>query len=102
MKTCHQCGSPVKGGNHRCAACRNVCFVVMEDAHKVVATAIREGRLPRLSAVWTACVDCGLRAQQYEHRDYTKPLEVEPVCRKCNHKRGPALPLPAEYFRRAA
>jgi hypothetical protein len=28
----------------------------------------------------------------YEHRDYTKPLQVEPVCRSCNALRGPGKP----------
>lgn len=27
----------------------------------------------------------------YDHRDYTKPLSVEPVCRSCNKLRGPAI-----------
>lgn len=33
------------------------------------------------------CVDCGKRAHVYDHRDYSKPLEVEPVCRRCNSRR---------------
>jgi len=37
------------------------------------------------------CVDCGRRAFCYDHRHYGKPLEFEPVCRTCNHNRGPAL-----------
>ena len=27
-------------------------------------------------------------------RDYSKPLDVAPVCHSCNHKRGPAKPHP--------
>lgn len=38
------------------------------------------------------CVDCGNGATEYEHRDYNKPLAVEPVCRTCNHRRGSAIP----------
>jgi hypothetical protein len=38
-----------------------------------------------------ACADCGKPARDYEHRDYTKPLDVQPVCRSCNVKRGPAF-----------
>jgi hypothetical protein len=37
------------------------------------------------------CVDCGDKASVYDHRDYNKPYEVDPVCRKCNLKRGPGL-----------
>jgi hypothetical protein len=36
------------------------------------------------------CTDCGQQAHGYDHRDYTKPLAVEPVCRSCNWHRGPA------------
>jgi hypothetical protein len=37
------------------------------------------------------CVDCGCRAHVHDHRDYTKPLEVDPVCFSCNSIRGMAL-----------
>lgn len=38
------------------------------------------------------CVDCGAPAVEYDHRDYNKPLVVEPVCRSCNVLRGKAVP----------
>jgi len=41
------------------------------------------------------CVDCGAPATCYDHRDYSKPLDVEPVCWKCNAQRGPAKFSPA-------
>lgn len=55
-----------------------------------VAKAIRSGVLtaPRLFA----CVDCGGQAIEYDHRDYNEPLKVDPVCRSCNLRRGPAIP----------
>ncbi|MFA5633142.1 MAG: hypothetical protein WC997_16665 [Porticoccaceae bacterium] len=31
-------------------------------------------------------------ATDYDHRDYRKPLSVEPVCRRCNLSRGYAIP----------
>ena len=37
------------------------------------------------------CVDCGANATDYDHRDYNKPLDVEPVCRSCNIRRGNAV-----------
>ncbi len=40
----------------------------------------------------TICVDCGKQALVYDHRDYNKPLDVEPVCQSCNIKRGPGIP----------
>ena len=39
------------------------------------------------------CVDCGQRAFHYDHRYYSRPLDVVPVCRTCNHLRGPARDL---------
>lgn len=39
------------------------------------------------------CVDCGKRAFYYDHRYYSRPLDVVPVCRGCNIKRGPARDL---------
>lgn len=44
------------------------------------------------SAAGRKCVDCGRPADRWDHRDYRKPLEVEPVCRSCNWYRARALP----------
>lgn len=59
------------------------------QAHFEVARAIRTGQLkpPREFC----CADCGGVATEYDHRDYSKPLQVEPVCRGCNVRRGPAI-----------
>lgn len=59
------------------------------NPHSEVAKAVRKGLLPKLDGT-IKCVDCGKPAHNYEHRDYAKPLDVSPVCRSCNHKRGPA------------
>lgn len=92
MKACHECGRDIRCG-YRCTQCHRIQFPVMEAAHQSVAQAVREGRLTNLRLCWTACIDCGLRATQYDHRDYMQPLVVDPVCRKCNRLRGPAAPL---------
>lgn len=55
-----------------------------------VAIAIRKGQLRRPSEF--PCTDCGGAALQYDHRDYNKPLDVDPVCRSCNRRRGKAIP----------
>lgn len=49
---------------------------------------VKIGRLQRASEL--NCVDCGDKAEVYDHRDYSKPADVSPVCRKCNYRRGPA------------
>lgn len=51
---------------------------------------VRQGKIPR--ACELLCVDCGKGATDYDHRDYTKPLEVAPTCRSCNRRRGPGYP----------
>ncbi len=66
---------------HSCAAKR---------AGTIVRRAVQSGLLPNLKLIETACRDCGNRATVYDHRDYAKPLDVEPVCYRCNSKRGPA------------
>ena len=59
-----------------------------QKATSLVAKAVKNGLLPHIST--RTCVDCGKPAKHYDHRDYDKPLEVEPVCVKCNSARGPA------------
>lgn len=54
-----------------------------------VFLAVRAGLLPRARLMM--CVDCGNRASVWDHRDYLKPLDVQPVCRPCNKSRGPGL-----------
>lgn len=54
-----------------------------------VSKAIRRGELTR--AAEHRCVDCGKQARDWDHRDYNKPLDVEPVCHRCNILRGPAI-----------
>lgn len=54
-----------------------------------VSNAVKAGKLPHPHT--QKCVDCGRWAQVWDHRDYNKPLDVEPVCRPCNYRRGPAV-----------
>lgn len=60
------------------------------DAHRMVELAVRLGYLKPISEC--QCADCGEPATDYDHRDYNRPLDVDPVCRPCNFKRGPAIP----------
>jgi hypothetical protein len=67
-------------------------FILLQDrAHTAVWRAVMAGRLPNLRRDPTPCVDCGAPSVVYDHRDYGRPLEVEPVCRRCNRLRGPAV-----------
>lgn len=60
-------------------------------AHALVARAVSYGFL--LPATDLDCVDCGAQATAYDHRDYNKPLDVAPVCTRCNLQRGPGIGL---------
>jgi hypothetical protein len=93
-KTCHDCGQEFYGNTsqRRCHDCRYISETVRRRAIGAVGRAVRRGLLPDLRYTNVACVDCGARAEHYDHRDYGKPLAVDPVCRCCNYRRGPAAP----------
>lgn len=59
--------------------------------HGQVARAIRRGELPHPVRDCLKCTDCSGNAIEYDHRDYNQPLAVQPVCRRCNLRRGPAI-----------
>lgn len=69
-----------------CKQCRGSA---KQRAYRQVLAAVRRGDLPQVSSL--SCVDCNEPAQQYDHRDYRKPLDVVAVCRRCNLKRGSAV-----------
>lgn len=58
-------------------------------AQQRVHRAILSGKLPRLDGT-IPCTDCAGPAVAYDHRRYSDPLAVEPVCQSCNLLRGPA------------
>ena len=53
-----------------------------------------------LPASQYSCVDCGKKACCYDHRDYEKPLDVAPVCKSCNTRRGCAINASSEMKQR--
>lgn len=94
-RTCKDCGSDFRPNHNTQVRCWS-CGVSGEyakargRAHSFVYRAVRKGELVDLSLRETACVDCGAVATDYDHRDYSKPLDVAPVCRRCNRARGEA------------
>lgn len=93
---CCACGVEIlrTGGSTgtRCEPCRldfhGERGIAQLEAHAAVRRAIVAGELD--APALHDCADCGNPAEQYDHRDYTKPLAVDPVCRSCNVRRGPA------------
>lgn len=53
-----------------------------------VADAVRYHEIPSPDTL--PCVDCGAQAMEYEHRNYSRPLDIVPICHRCNLRRGPA------------
>jgi hypothetical protein len=98
---CKDCGGALRAYSSipplRCDSCwalnRTNEINIKRPAHKAVALAIRSGLMKKPSE--HSCVDCGEQAQVYDHREYAKPLDVVPVCKKCNIRRGHASDAPA-------
>lgn len=96
---CITCSEPFKGNKGmplRCMRCTHVAERVRNRAYRQVFMARLSGRLPELSVEHIPCVECGSRAQHWDHRDYTKPLDVQPLCRSCNYKAGPGYMSPEQ------
>ena len=96
--TCNRCGDSVDSHiPHLARYCFPCSIKQGEDsklATRAVVKQIRQGLLPK--AKDCLCVDCGNPAFDYDHWDYNRPLDVQPVCRSCNRKRGPAIPRIAQ------
>ena len=91
---CKCCGGEFRKlalrGRHRlyCDECIPIKLRAQISASKKARYAVKVGRLPHPETL--ACVDCGMPAKHYEHRDYLKPLDVVATCISCNLKRGAA------------
>lgn len=59
-------------------------------AWRLIDLAKKAGLLPSLDGR-VRCTDCERPAMVYDHRDYTNPLKVDPVCITCNIRRGKGL-----------
>lgn len=96
-RTCVGCGDAhLRRFSKFCWPCTGANFIFSNWANgrliaaRAVAQARAAGELLPASAF--KCVDCGRSANCYDHRDYNRPLIVDPVCKGCNIKRGPAVP----------
>lgn len=113
VKNCEQCGADISDRHWLtrfcwpCARERNKASTAKylrtnpkarrHDAiRRITKTAIRAGFLQNPKEL--SCSDCGRPAECYDHRDYNKPLEVEPVCVRCNSSRGAGIELDRELF----
>lgn len=112
QSTCLECGTDITHRDLRalrcfpCAESRNRASMRKwhengpyndnQKARAITHYAVKVGFLPHPENF--KCTDCTFRpAKCYDHRDYRKPLEVEPVCIPCNSSRGRGEPLYAPY-----
>lgn len=85
-----QCISRFDLGRLFCRRCYYEFEKVKQRAHGIVCRARLRGKL--LDPKTLKCTDCDKPAVFYDHPDYRNPLEVEPVCRGYNKRRGTGLP----------
>lgn len=94
---CMACDAPIVGKNVQawyCAACAHLVKLFRRKILRNIAHAQQFRGFPRPAG---KCVDCKqYDAKFYEHRDYFKPWDVQPVCGGCNRSRGPAHPFNGE------
>ena len=89
-KKCIVCGNEITNAYAKyCPPCKQGIHRIQRNTSAKVSRAISNGILKHPSKL--KCVDCGKKAQCYDHRDYAKPLDVVPVCSPCNVKRGTAI-----------
>lgn len=76
------------GRTKYCLKCYPLVLELQKICNKLIIKAIKFNKLKHVTDY--LCVDCGNRSVVYDHRDYTRPLAVVPVCKSCNCRRGPA------------
>lgn len=77
-----------KGCRLYCDDCQEIPRKIRGAVQAKVFKAVQKGLLQHPSKL--SCADCGRQAAAYDHRDYSQPLKVDPVCKRCNKLRGPA------------
>lgn len=91
IRKCAFCGdklSKTRQNRSFCSAtCTQVANFILNRAGLLVRMAVAQGAIPNAKRL--ICSGCGRRAFAYDHRDYTKPFLIKPVCRECNGKLGP-------------
>lgn len=68
--------------SRRASRIRRQRYPQIEKAHRAINNAIRDKKLEKPTKF--KCKYCPKKAQQYHHPDYSKPFEIEPICKKCH------------------
>lgn len=72
-----------------CESCMSLHRDEARRATSEVTKAIKNGEMDRADA--HPCADCGKQGRDWDHRDHLRPLDVVPLCKGCNVKRGTAF-----------
>lgn len=99
QKLCALCDAriPPRKGRANSKYCSRECSGLVNAARTGLSVAndvarhIKHGHMK--PARTHQCVDCGAPAKTYDHREYLKPLQVDPVCKRCNFVRGPTADI---------
>ena len=75
----------------RCVQCSYYAHLIFSMMGGIMNVAKNRNAVAPLRGL--KCVDCKRKATVYDHRRYLAPLVVEPVCHKCNTKRGQAVDM---------
>lgn len=93
---CLGCGAIGVRSGRRCDSCsfeHRFYMTIVTGRYEAQAEVSRAKAVGALRAPrGLACTDCGGSAVEYEHRDYNRPLDVQPICRGCNLRRKRAIP----------
>ena len=92
IATCPGCGRTADRYARKgpyCHPCATVFYKESLRCSRLITRAVLAGEMKRAKDF--VCVDCTRPARCYDHRDYTKPFAVDPVCGRCNLKRGHAM-----------
>ena len=92
MADCPGCGRTTERRMRNSPYCHPCVTIFHEESlrcSRLITAAVKVGAMKRAKEF--GCVDCGSPARCYDHRDYTRPFDVQPVCDRCNNKRGHAV-----------
>lgn len=102
LRACGYCGKAAFGNSLKngalCDSCQFARVQEQQEAYRVFRLAVMDGLIRRLPDGETACIHCDAPATCWEHRDYRKPIDVQPACDSCNTRLGRGMTAVEAFF----